>query len=132
MGERRKSTRQKSFLRGCIYFNNRRSALDCLVRDISDEGARLIFSDTVAIPDVVDLYIPQKEQTLRAHVEWRQGEEAGVAFVQEGHASASPLLSDVVELNDRVRKLETEVVSLRRMLKRLKAEVAGDGDTEAA
>jgi hypothetical protein len=132
MGERRKSTRQKSFLRGCIYFNNRRSAMDCLIRDISDEGARLIFSDTVAIPDVVDLYIPNKEQTQRAHVEWRQGEEAGVAFLPAGRAPAAPLLIDVVELSDRVRKLETEVTALRRMLKRLKSEVAGDADPEAA
>jgi hypothetical protein len=65
-------------------------------------------------------------------VEWRQGEEAGVAFAPAGRAPAAPLLIDVAELSDRVRKLETEVTSLRRMLKRLKAEVAGDGDTEAA
>ena len=132
MSERRQSTRQKSFLRGCIYFNNRRSALDCLIRDISNTGARLIFSDTVTIPDVVDLYIPQKEQTLRARVEWRQGEEVGVAFVQAGRAPASPLPSDVAELSDRVHKLETEVAALRKMLKRLKAEVTGNADTEAA
>ena len=44
MSERRISTRQKSFLRGCIQFNHRRTTIDCLVRDISDTGARLIFS----------------------------------------------------------------------------------------
>ena len=71
MSERRQSTRQKSFLRGCVYFNNRRSATDCLIRDISPTGARLIFSDTVSIPDLVELYIPQKEQSLRARVQWR-------------------------------------------------------------
>jgi hypothetical protein len=68
MSERRISPRKKSFLRGCIYFNNRRSAADCLIRDISETGARLIFSSTIAMPDMVDLHIPQKEQTLRAHV----------------------------------------------------------------
>ena len=62
MGERRRSSRRKSFLRGCIYFNNRRSAIDCLVRDLSAAGARLIFSAAVNVPDVVDLYIPQKER----------------------------------------------------------------------
>jgi PilZ domain len=71
MAERRQSSRQKSFLRGCIYFNNRRSAVDCLVRDVSVAGARLIFSAAVNVPDVVDLYIAQKEQTLRAKVQWR-------------------------------------------------------------
>ena len=38
MGERRQSRRQKSFLRGCVYFNKRRGALDCLIRDISERG----------------------------------------------------------------------------------------------
>lgn len=66
MAERRRATRQKSFLRGCVYFNKRRGAVDCLIREISDEGARIIFSDTVNVPDVVELYIPQKEQTVRA------------------------------------------------------------------
>ena len=80
--ERRKTTRQKSFLRGTIYFNNRRNAADCLIRDISPYGARLIFSDAVTTPDVLDLYIPQKEQTLRIHVIWRHGQEVGVAFAQ--------------------------------------------------
>jgi hypothetical protein len=131
MSERRKATRQKSFLRGCIYFNNRRSALDCLIRDISDEGAKLICSETAAIPDIVDLYIPQKEQTLRAHVEWRHGEEVGVAFAGAGRDPTSMRI-DVVELRDRVAKLETEIASLRKMLKRLKAEVAGADDSEAA
>ena len=78
--ERRRTARQKSFLRGMIYFNNRRNAVDCLVRDISLYGARLIFSDAVTTPDVLDLYIPQKEQTLRVHVIWRLGQEVGVAF----------------------------------------------------
>jgi hypothetical protein len=132
MSERRRSNRHKSFLRGCIYFNNRRSAFDCLIRDISDQGARLIFSDTVSIPDVVDLYIPQKEQTLRARVEWRQATEIGVAFTQAGRAPVPPLPIDVAELCDRVHKLETEIAALRKMLKRLKADLAGGSDTEAA
>jgi len=42
-------------LRGCIYFNNRRSAVDCLIRDLSTAGARLIFSAAVNVPDAIDL-----------------------------------------------------------------------------
>ena len=120
MGERRIATRQKSFLRGCIYFNNRRASADCLIRDISETGARLIFSAAVAIPDVVDLYIPQKEQTLRSRVQWRHGDEIGVAVEAPAQipevATGEP--GDVVE---RIQKLETEVAALRRMLKRLQA-----------
>ena len=129
MSERRNSTRQKSFLRGCIYFNNRRSALDCLVRDISATGARLIFSDTVSVPDMVDLHIPQKEQMLRAHVEWRHGEEIGVGFAA---APATPDRLAAGDLAQRVAKLEAEIAALKKMLKRVKADVAAGGADEAA
>src|ERR1044071_8282908 len=108
MSERRNTKRQKSFLRGCIYFNNRRSAVDCLIRDISGTGCRVIFSSAVQIPDIVDLYIPQKEQTLRAIVQWRHGDEVGVAFEEAARAPAAPLPVDVAELADRVCKLEAE------------------------
>jgi hypothetical protein len=127
--ERRTATRQKSFLRGCIYFNNRRSAFDCLIRDISPTGARLIFSETVSVPDIVDLYIPQKEQTQRVHVQWRHGNEVGVAF---GNAQASGSCSPADgELAERVARLEAEMATMKKVLKRLKADVAGDADEAA-
>ena len=80
MAERRRSVRKKSFLRGCVYFNKRRSAIDCLIRDISDQSARIIFSGAVNVPDIVDLYIPLKEETVGARVQWRRGDEVGLAF----------------------------------------------------
>jgi len=131
MGERRKSQRHKSFLRGCVYFNKRRSAVDCLIRDISDEGARIIFSDAVNVPDVVEIYIPQKEQTLRAYVQWRHGDEIGLSFSESGRAPAPPQAG---ELTARVAQLERDIAELRRALKRLKNEVenGAGGDVDAA
>jgi hypothetical protein len=127
MSERRRSNRQKSLLRGCIYFNNRRTATDCLVRDISPSGARLIFSETISIPDAVELYLAQRQQTLRADVQWRRGDEVGVAFrTPKGcNFSADP------ELLERVEKLESEITALRKMLRRLKADFAA-GQERAA
>jgi len=84
MSERRTSVRHKSLLRGRIYFNNRQSVVDCLVRDLSGEGAKLIFADTASIPDKIDLYIPQKEQTLHARVCWRSDEEVGIGKSESG------------------------------------------------
>ena len=60
------SRRSKSFLQGFVYVSRKRGALACLIRDLSDKGARIIFSDTVTLPDMLDLYIPQRELTLRA------------------------------------------------------------------
>jgi hypothetical protein len=127
MAERRNSARQKSFLRGRALYNNRQSTIDCLIRDLSEHGANLIFSEAVSIPETVDLYIPQKDQTFRAHVQWRAGGEVGVAFVEPDGA---PVTSG--DLTERVERLEAEVASLRRMLKRLKADILAGNEPESA
>ena len=130
MRERRHTSRRKSFLRGRIYFNKQRNSVDCLVRDISGEGARLIFSDAVTVPDVVDVYIPQKEQTLRAHVHWREGEELGVTFAPEVAPPAPEQLPAAENLTGRIERLEAEIALLKRTVKRLKMEM--NADTEVA
>jgi hypothetical protein len=123
--ERRRTARQKSFLRGMVYFNNRRSVADCLIRDISPYGARLIFSDTITTPDIIDLYIPQKEQTLRSHVIWRIGHDVGVAFPQAVQTEPAANSGDLAE---RVVKLEGEIAAIKRVLKKLKADAGPDPD----
>jgi hypothetical protein len=125
--ERRRVTRQKSLLRGTIHFNNRRSALDCLIRDISPYGARLVFSDAVTVPDVFEIAIPQKEQTLRAHVIWRHGNEVGIAFAQHAQVEAPTPARD---LTDRVQRLESEVAALKRILRQLKADAVHEFESD--
>jgi hypothetical protein len=73
MGERRVTRRPKSFLRGFVYFDKRRGVMSCLVRDLSDDSARINFSQSVSIPAVINLHIPQRDQTFRAKVTWRRG-----------------------------------------------------------
>jgi hypothetical protein len=128
MEERRRVPRQKSLLRGRIYFNNRNSTAECMVRDISTHGARVIFADEVSIPDVVELYIPQKDQNLRAHIVWRHANEAGIAFAVPEQAESPPESGDLTE---RVQKLEREIELLKRVVKKLKSESSG-ADIEAA
>ena len=125
--ERRRALRHKSFLRGMVAYNNGRNVADCLVRDFSPFGARLIFSAPIVTPDVLELHIPQKEQRLRIHVIWRNGTELGVAFAQPLAAeSAAPAGADPVAatagLAERVARLEAEIVSLKRMLKKMKTD----------
>jgi len=129
MGERRNSRRLKSFLRGFVYFDKRRGTMSCLVRDLSDVGARIIFSETVTIPDMINLHIPQKNQTVRARVTWRRGDEIGLGF-----SAANPVadpLPDAAELMKRVAQLEGKIAALRRVLNRMKGE-RPDLDDEAA
>jgi hypothetical protein len=127
MSERRRNRRLKSFLRGFLCFDKRRGAMSCLIRDLNDEGARIIFSESITIPDVVNLHIPQKDQTMRARVSWRRGDEIGLAFTAD--MTDAP---DANELMKRVAQLEAEILSLRRMLKRLKERQPSHHDDEAA
>jgi uncharacterized protein YceH (UPF0502 family) len=125
MSERRSSARQKSFLKGQIMFNNRRSVVECLIRDISADGARLILSQTGIVPDVIELYIPQKEETLRARVQRRADSEIGVAFLADTAAPAA----GSGDLAERVKQLEAEVAALKRLVKKLRADMT---DSDAA
>jgi hypothetical protein len=120
MRDRRSSTRQKSFLQGRIYYNNRRSSVDCLVRDISDTGAKLVFSSAVTFPDVVEVYLSNKEEVRRARVQWRRGNEVGVDFIFDSAADAGAPAADLL---GRVLKLESECASLKRTLRDLRAEL---------
>jgi uncharacterized small protein (DUF1192 family) len=130
MGERRIARRSKSFLQGFVYVSRKRGALACLIRDLSDKGARIIFSDTVTLPDMVELYIPQREQTLRAKVQWRRNDEIGLAFIAaERELDATPSAGEVVQ---RVALLEAEIASLRALLKRLKNEKSDPANEAAA
>jgi len=121
MNDRRTSTRQRSFLQGRIYFNNRRSSIDCLLRDYSETGARVTLSEAVTVPEAMELYIPNKELVHRARVEWRSGNEMGVSF---GDEVRSPSIAPGAEQGDlpaRVNRLEEEVASLKRLVNELRA-----------
>lgn len=124
MQERRSDPRQRAFLRGKLYFNNRLNVVDCMIRDISHNGARLVYSEAVTTPDEVELYIPQRDQTVAVKIVWRRGQEVGVAFQTVGQAH-SPLAPD--EIAERFARLEAEISMLKRLIKKLKT----DGDPEA-
>ncbi len=130
MNERRNSRRSESFLRGFVYVSRKRGGLACLIRDLSEKDARIVFSDTVTLPDVLDLHIPQREQTLRARVQWRRNDEIGLAFIDaERAAEPQPTAGEVIQ---RVAMLEAEIASLRALLKRLKGGKSSASDEAAA
>ena len=115
----------KSFLKGRI--NNGLTDVDCLVRDISAAGATLSFSRTITMPALVELHIPLKKQSMRAKVDWRDGDEMGVSFVEA--ASGAPIaVAHDAELTERVLKLEGEIADFRKSLVRLRGEVSSNQD----
>ena len=119
---RRMAARQRSFLQGRIYFNGRKSSADCTIRDITESGARLAFATPIAVPEVIELHIPQRRECYRAEVRWQRGCEIGVQIdnAEVGMVESPDLVPAVgASVDERLRKLEYEIATLRRRLDEL-------------
>ena len=78
----------KTYLHGFAYFGKAGTAVECVVHDISDSGARLKFLAAPPVVDTIELHIPIKGRAHRAKVLWRAADEIGVEFVE---ASTTPV-----------------------------------------
>jgi hypothetical protein len=78
--EKRREPRHRTLQTGRLVFNGACSTFDCLIRDMSDGGARLRFGEMLALPDAFELMICVKGVRLPARLAWWRGTEAGVAF----------------------------------------------------
>ena len=116
MSDQRKAQRNRTYLGGVIAFNHRSCTLDCLVRDMSAQGAKIIFESTVSVPDEFDIMIRHKGESRRARIMWRDETQAGVTFVP---AEISNIVS--IEATRRIRALEAEHDSLVRRIAQLSA-----------
>jgi len=94
-----------------------------LLVEKSYTDAKLKVSDSIAIPEFVELYIPNKDETYRAKVQWRTGFEIGVTFENDQEAPSIVPGAAPADLPERVRRLEAEVASLHRKLNELQNEL---------
>ncbi len=121
MVERRSLVRHKTFFKGRIYFNNRLSSMDCMVRDATSSGCRIEVSDSVAIPNAFEIYLQNKDEYFQAQVEWRRGGSIGISWSPEQFLGqkAAPAGADHA-IAERLAKLEHEVARLHKRLDALK------------
>jgi hypothetical protein len=117
MIERRKHPRHKTLIKGRPCFNNRLSSVDCIIREIGDDGCRLEFSENVARPDVFELYLPAKDEYFQAHVDG-----IGLSWTPERRSnSRGENNATEYHLADRVAKLEHDLALLQKRLDALSA-----------
>lgn len=79
--ERRASPRQRRLNGAKIVFNNNSSVIDCIVRDLSSQGARLIVASPVGIPDRFDLRIDRNGACYPSKIAWRTNDQIGCQFL---------------------------------------------------
>lgn len=116
VSERRRSARHRTFIGGQIIFNQRQSTLDCTVRNLSDDGALIVLSDSVVTPELFELYFPLKREHRMARSCWRDGERQGVEFTGSGKPDTEPAPLDLAR---RIRQLEQENATLKARIAEL-------------
>lgn len=77
---KRRSERAPSFLGSTITYNRDLWSADCVVKNISERGAKLTGRNLPVLPDHFDLSIPQKKAKYRVRVRWRVRDQIGVEF----------------------------------------------------
>ena len=89
MDSRRKSPRRRTLKEGKVLLRGC-SVLDCLIRDMSDEGARLEFGGPTELPPHFRLFIPSSKTTIPVDLAWQRGLAAGVHFSGPEEAGQRP------------------------------------------
>ncbi len=79
--ERRHERRQIAYLGAEVTYNQQRSAMDCLVRNIAPSGALVVFADRTPLPEELELHVPQQNRSFRGTVVWQNLDRAGVALL---------------------------------------------------
>lgn len=113
--ERRKHIRNPSYIGGRVAFNHLYATMDCLIRNMSPAGARLVFNAPAVLPDRFVLSIPSREQAINARIAWRSETEAGVVF--EAPEPVRQVVS--LEMMRKIRRLEDERKNLQRRIDEL-------------
>jgi hypothetical protein len=115
MLDRRQSARDKVIYGGVAEIGERGASRECVVRNISENGAHLEFGNDVGIPkDTMLLTIARKGRSFLAKIVWWRDNFVGVAFSSE---SSSELPGS--DLAERLRKSEKKKRQLQRRIKEL-------------
>jgi hypothetical protein len=96
--DRRRSSRRHCTLGGRLFFGLAGLSIDCVIRDLSDHGARVaVPSAAWKAPKEIHLLSLREGQVYSGEVVWNRGRYLGLNFssVQPVSAVADPMLAPV-------------------------------------
>jgi len=115
MLDRRQDARDKVIYGGVAEIGERGGSRDCVVRNISEKGARIEFNNVVRFPkEQMSLTIARKGRSFLARIVWWRDNFVGVAFSSEKPSE----LTDS-DLGERLRRSEQKKRQLQRRIKQL-------------
>lgn len=82
--ERRNEHRRRILKGGLVEFNNGFGSLECVLRDMNSNGARLSMGQTAGIPSRFRLNIAGERTPIEALVRWRTQRDLGLTFLLRG------------------------------------------------
>lgn len=81
--ERRRARRRRVFLQADVCTLDGLQIAHCSIQDTSRTGCKIISDQIAAIPDELILSIRGLGETFVGRVMWREGDMAGIAFLNE-------------------------------------------------
>ena len=119
MTEIRQSARVYRLLKAKIIFDDNRPTMDCLIKDISENGAKISIANLGPIPNEFSLTIPIKQKTVRVEVRWRDHDILGLEFVEAKPAVTTPSPDQVELFKAEIIRLGADVLALTKKLEDL-------------
>jgi hypothetical protein len=117
MLDRRQGARDKVIYGGVAEMAEGGASRECVIRNISKDGAHLEFSNNVALPkESVRLTIARKGRSVLAKIIWWRDNFVGVAF----HSDSYELPGS--DLAERLRQSEKKKRQLQRRIRELLGE----------
>jgi hypothetical protein len=84
-GDERRGEHRRRILKGALLqFNNGFGSLECVLRDLSSDGARISMGQTAGVPTRFKLAIAGEKTTIEAVVRWRNLRDMGLGFLMHG------------------------------------------------
>ena len=119
MTERRQRQRNMTYLGGTMAFNAQNSTLNCLVRDLSQDGAKLELPAAAIAPPTFELRIRANEPPRHARIVWRTQRHVGVAFQPSTTspplgAQAAQTIRDMEQARQRAARRAPDASASRR------------------
>lgn len=84
-GDERRGEHRRRILKGALLqFNNGFGSLECVLRDLSSDGARISMAQTTGVPTRFKLAIAGEKTPIETIVRWRTPRDMGLGFLLRG------------------------------------------------
>lgn len=85
----RKDQRSRALKSGIIALDTG-GTLNCTIRDVSQDGARIKLATVMSLPDTFTLIFVTDSKRVRVARRWMKGAEAGVRFLEPAKRYVAP------------------------------------------